>query len=157
VRTDAAGRAAAMLTGAAAGTLYVFPANGSLAVRHLDREPAGPIRVSVPSPAAALEISTLTTTGAPLPEVALLMRYNGEVVPPSVAGELRKRQGSTLETDAEGSTRLANIPTGTYEFWPYRTPEEAEALLVSSVAAEAPITVNVVTGENKATVRFQAR
>ena len=157
-RTNAAGRATALLPGPATSTLYVFPANGSLAVRHLDRETGdGAIRISVPPPAAALEINTLTTTGAPLPEVALLMRYNGEVVPPSVAVELRKRQGSTLETDADGSTRLANIPTGTYEFWPYRTAEEAEALLVSSIAVEAPITVNVVTGENKATVRFQSR
>jgi hypothetical protein len=157
-QTDAAGRATTVLPREAESTLYVFPANGSLAVRHLDREPGdGAIRISVPPPAAALEINTLTTTGAPLPEVALLMRYNGEVVPPAVANELRKQQGSTLETDADGSTRLANIPTGTYEFWPYRTPEEAEALLASSIAAEAPITVNVVTGENKATVRFQAR
>lgn len=157
-RTDAAGRASAVLPADPATTLYVFPANGSLAVRHLEREPAaGTIRIGVPPPAAALEINTLTTTGAPLPEVALLMRYNGEVVPPSVAAELRKRQGSTLETDADGSTRLANIPTGTYEFWPYRTAEEAEALLVSSIAVEAPITVHVVTGENKATVRFQSR
>jgi hypothetical protein len=79
------------------------------------------------------------------------------VLPPAVAVELRRQQGSNLQTDAGGTTRLAHIPTGTYEFWPYRTPEEVEALLVSSIAVEAPITVNVVTGENKATVRFQSR
>jgi hypothetical protein len=157
-RTDANGRAALVTPAGGASTIYVFPANGSLAVRHLERDSAEAIiRIAVPPPAAALEINTLTTLGAPVPEVALLMRYNGEVVPPAVAEELLKRQGNHLETDADGTTRLANIPTGTYEFWPYRTAEEVEAILVSSIAADAPITVNVLTGENKATVRFHTR
>jgi hypothetical protein len=113
------------------------------------------IRIVVPAGSASLEISTRTTDDAPLPDVGFLMRYNGELIPPSVAREMHRYQGIQLGTDANGTAVLHPIPPGTYELWPYRTEEEAAAIL--EVATAAPINVNVITGPNKATVRFRKR
>lgn len=84
------------------------------------------------------------------------MRIDGTVVPPAIARQLATR-GLSLITDAEGSISLAHIPAGTYEFWPYRNASEGQ--MIYDVAADfaAPISVNVLTGENNATIRFKAR
>jgi hypothetical protein len=44
-----------------------------------------------------------------------------------------------------------------YEIWPYRSPAEADALLSTVSAMEAPANVNVLTGENRVTIRFRPR
>ena len=111
----------------------------------------------MPAANASLEVATLTTDGGALPDVSLLMRYNGQLLPPEVAAELQRQQGVAFGTNENGIARLANIPAGVYEFWPYRSEAEASALLASASALSAPIVVNVVTGENKATVRFQRK
>ncbi|MBV9496703.1 MAG: carboxypeptidase regulatory-like domain-containing protein [Acidobacteria bacterium] len=152
--TGADGRAPIATPEDGASTLYVIPVGGSLAVRKFGN--AGIERVRVPAGSASLEVATLTVDGAPVAGVNLLMRYNGELVPPEVARELQRQQGASLTTNDDGRAKLGHIPPGTYEFWPYRSPAEADALMASA-DFEAPINVQVVTGENKATVRFQKR
>jgi hypothetical protein len=63
----------------------------------------------------------------------------------------------SLITNEEGSISLRRIPRGTYEFWPYRTSAEGQMLYETATEFDAPISVEVLTGENNATVRFQAR
>jgi hypothetical protein len=139
-----------------ASILYVFPKEGSLAAQHLAGKETA-VRVDIPPPNASIEIATLTTDGEAVPNVELLMRYTGEVIPPDVSRELERQQGLFLSTDQSGSAHLRHLPPGTYEFWPYRSENEAESLLASASGFAAPIVVNAVTGENKVTVRFRKK
>jgi hypothetical protein len=147
---------------AAESTAFVVGPDGALAIRHFGRaaeEASSDVqRIVVPAASSSLELVTLTTDGEAMPGVALLMRYNGELVPPEIAAELRRAAaGWQLATGSDGRARLEPIPPGVYEFWPYASPAEAQLLIESAVGMAAPINVNVVTGENRATVRFRKR
>jgi hypothetical protein len=157
--TDAHGRTTVGTPGEAS-TLYVLPREGSLTIRRLEggaNASGETVRILVPPPASSLQIAAISTDGVPLPGLTLLMRYNGDLVPPEVARHLRSRQGISLQTDDQGQARLDHIPPGVYEFWPYHTDAEAEAFVASASVGSAPILVNVRTGENKTTVRFRRR
>jgi hypothetical protein len=143
-------------------TAFVVGRDGALAIRHFGRateEASSDVeRIAVPAATSSLELVTLTTDGEAIPDIALLMRYNGELVPPEVATELRREAaGWQLATGSDGRARLEHIPPGVYEFWPYASPAEAQLLVESAVGMAAPINVNVATGENRATVRFRKR
>jgi hypothetical protein len=155
--TDSHGRSTAATPSAEASTLYVLPNEGSLAIARLapDADPAERIRIVVPAGSSSLEIATLTTEGAAVPAVSLLMRYNGELIPPAVVREMHRYQGLPMATDSDGLATFDHIPPGVYELWPYRTEEEAGEIM--SAALAAPINVNVATGPNKATVKFRRR
>jgi hypothetical protein len=142
--------------------LYIFPKEGSMAIRRLprpldDQSSTATMRVTVPAADASLQVSALLDGGGGMPGVKLLMRMNGEMLPPEVARELERQQGAALITDENGVARLAAIPAGIYELWPYRSEREVEALMQTATFGAAPITVNVLTGDNSATIRFKKR
>ncbi|HEV7919771.1 MAG TPA: carboxypeptidase-like regulatory domain-containing protein [Thermoanaerobaculia bacterium] len=146
----------------AGSTAFVVGEDGALAIRHFGRaadEASSEVeRIVVPAATSSLELVTLTTDGEAIPDIALLMRYNGELVPPEVATELRREAaGWQLATGSDGRAHLEHIPPGVYEFWPYASPAEAQLLVESAVGMAAPINVNVATGENRATVRFRKK
>jgi hypothetical protein len=85
------------------------------------------------------------------------MRYNGELMPTEVAEVLAEVQGVRLGTGADSAAHLRNIPTGSYEFWPYRTAEEAESIVAAGSTFDAPIQVDVESGENRIAVKFASR
>jgi hypothetical protein len=89
-----------------------------------------------------------------MPPFSLLMRYDGELVPPEVAEALSAMQGLQLMTGSGSEAHLQNIPSGSYEFWPYRTEDEAQSIAASADAHLPPIRVNVRVGENKIVVKF---
>jgi hypothetical protein len=134
-----------------------LPNEGSLAIARLapEADPAERTRIVVPAGSSSLEIATLTTEGAAVPSVSLLLRYNGELIPPAVVREMHRYQGLPTATDSDGLATFDHIPPGVYELWPYRTEEEAGEIM--SAALAAPINVNVATGPNKATVKFRRR
>lgn len=141
-------------------TLYVIPREGSLAVQRVAKaldDDRHRIRVRVPPAGAAIDLLAKSTDGAALAEVAFMMRFNGEVVPPEVVHEMRLHQGATLLTDEEGRARLPNVPPGLYEFWPFRSDDEVAAILDTAVALEPPIRLDARSGENRVTVRFERR
>ena len=92
-----------------------------------------------------------------MPPFSLLMRYDGAVVPIEILEELSAVQGLRFSTGAGGEVQLDRIPGGSYEFWPYRTEEEAEAIVASGDGFAAPIRVNVRAGKNRVVVKFAAR
>jgi hypothetical protein len=153
--TDPEGR---VLLGTPAGkaTLFVIPKDGSFAIRRI-RADEEVVRVDVPAAAASLELATMTTDRKPVAEIAVLLRYNGELLPPAVAREIEKQQKVRFRTGEDGRVLLAAVPRGVYEIWPYRTEREADSLLAAASAMEAPATVNVVSGENKVTIRLRKR
>lgn len=138
-------------------TLVVVPRAGSFGVYRVAKSVNGPLDVHLPPASSSLLIRTRTSTGTEMPPFSLLMRYNGAVVPPEVADALASTQGLNLAKGEGTDVRLENIPRGRYEFWPYRTPDEAEAILATANDVAAPIQVEVRAGENNVAVRFAAR
>jgi len=110
--------------------------------------------VTLPAPGSSLRITTRTTLGQPLPNVALLIAYGGETLPLEAASRFERAHGS-LRTDTNGDLTLRNLPAGSYQFWPYKSDSEAESILASEIPA--PITINVKPGENAVVVEFRAK
>lgn len=156
--TDEDGRATVAVPSNEMATLFVVPEEGPFAMIRAPRaEEKGRLQIYLPRSTSSLSIRARTTKDEALPPFSLLMRYNGELVPPEVAEELQDLQGLRLATGDDSEAHLANIPSGSYEFWPYRNEREAQAILDSAVALLAPIQVNVRTGENRIAVRFASR
>jgi hypothetical protein len=136
--------------------LYVIPSDGSLAIHRLSaaiNETSGkPIEIVMPPASASLQVNAKTADGKPMPDLSFLMRFDGEVIPPSVA-----KDGLLLRTSDHGEARLEHIPPGVYELWPYRDDDDVADLLETIGVAAAPININVTTGENRAAIRFQPR
>ena len=132
-------------------TLYALPHDGALA-RHRTAAGEGRIRITLPSVTAAIDIVAKRTDGTAMPEVAFVMRYNGEVVPQAVV-----REFGVLYTDGDGLARLPRVPPGFYEFWPYRTEHEMASILETADAVDPPIRLYAKVGENRVTVRFERR
>lgn len=156
--TDEDGRATVAVPAEELATLFVVPAEGLFAVQRLRRGGMqGRLKIYLPRTSSSLRIQATTTTGGAMPPFSLLMRYNGELVPAEVAEALTAIQGLQLMTGSESEAHLRNIPSGSYEFWPYRTDSEAESIVAAASATLAPIQVNVRAGENAIAVKFAAR
>ncbi|HEV7768039.1 MAG TPA: carboxypeptidase-like regulatory domain-containing protein [Thermoanaerobaculia bacterium] len=156
--TDATGKTTAAVPVGEPATLFVIPASGAFGVHRLPREHDGKrVWVHLPRAASSLLIRAQTTDGKTMPPFSLLMRYDGTIVPIEIADELTSTLGLQLATGDTSEALLQNIPSGSYEFWPYRTEQEAEAIIASGDEFAAPIHVNVRAGENKIAVKFAAR
>lgn len=156
--TDEDGRTAVAVPVDEEAVLFVIPPEGGFAVARVARErTGGRLRVDLPRPSSSLSIRARTTDGSEMPPFSLLMRYDGAVVPVEILEELSAVQGLHFGTGAGGEVQLDRIPGGSYEFWPYRTEEEADAIVASGDGLAAPIRVNVRTGKNRVVVRFAAR
>jgi hypothetical protein len=155
--TDRNGIAPVTLPHGFPATVYVIPQDGSFAVVHVVNAENTPHDIVVPRASSTLRIITRTVEGKPLSGIAFLMRANGELIPPSIAAELLNLQGLSLRTDGRGEMLLRNLPTGSYEFWPYSTPVEAEALAETVASLRPPIMADVKSGENTIVVNFRAR
>jgi hypothetical protein len=152
--TDEQGRAEVALPDTGGCSIYAMPKEGSLAVAQVAGK--GPLVMWTREGSSSLKLALKSERGEAFPDLWLLMRIDGTVVPPAVSRQLFAR-GLRLMTNAEGSISLAHIPPGTYDFWPYRSEAEGQMLYDAAPAMAAPISLNVLTGENTATVRLTAR
>jgi hypothetical protein len=156
--TDEDGRASVPVPAGEPATLFVVPEEGPFAMMRVPRNGAkGRLEIYLPSLTSSLLIRAQTTDGKTMPPFSLLMRYDGELVPPELAEELAEVQGLRLATGPDGEAHLRNIPSGSYEFWPYRSAAEAESIVAAGSTFLAPIQVNVRMGENKIAVKFASR
>ena len=156
--TDDEGRTSVAVPAGEPATLFVVPSSGAFGVQRVPREHGGGrLKIYMPKPASSLLIKAQTTTGEAMSPFSLLMRYNGEIVPPEVGEELASRLGLQLMSNDLSEVLLQNIPSGSYEFWPYRTEEEAASILAMAYAVAGPIHVQVRTGENKIALKFAKR
>ncbi|HEX6083893.1 MAG TPA: carboxypeptidase-like regulatory domain-containing protein [Thermoanaerobaculia bacterium] len=156
--TDEDGRASIAMPADEPATLFVVPKEGPFGILRLPRDGTkGRLPIYLPRSTSSLLIRARTTTGETMPPFSLLMRYNGELVPSEVVEELAAVQGLQLMTGPESEAHLQNIPSGSYEFWPYRTDDEAQSIVASADALLAPIHVNVRVGANEIAVKFAAK
>ena len=139
-------------------TLFVVAAEGPFGMFRIPRDDEKRrLPVYLPRTSSSLLIRAQRTDGGTMPPFSLLMRFNGELVPPEVAEELEEVQGLQLTTGRDSEAHLRNIPSGSYEFWPYRSEAEAESIMAAGATFLAPIQVNVRAGDNKIAVKFAAR
>jgi hypothetical protein len=160
--TDEDGRASVPAPVGEPATLFVIAEEGPFAMMRVpcadDMSNANRrLQIYLPSSTSSLMIRAQTTDGKTMPPFSLLMRYEGELMPTEVAEELTEAQGLRLATGADSEAHLRNIPSGSYEFWPYRTEAEAESIVAAGSTFVAPIQVNVRMGENKIAVKFADR
>ena len=134
--------------------VYALPQEGSIAIARVEN--AQPLLMRVPGGTSSLRLALRSEAGEAFSAMSLLLRIDGTVVPPAIARLLGSR-GFPLVTNDEGSILLQRIPPGTYDFWPYRSSAEGQMLYETAAEFEAPISLEVVAGENKATVRFRAK
>jgi len=104
--TDAAGHVTIRGVAGEAQTLYVVPAEGSLAVVHVVIGPDA--RATIPLPAGTLRIVESKPAG-------FLLRFDGDIIPDDV---LLFRYGYHFPYDAKGELVLDRLPAGLYEVWP---------------------------------------
>jgi Carboxypeptidase regulatory-like domain len=121
MRTSSAGEADLSVPAAGSAVLIVAPVTGSFAIRRVgsaDRE-AGSVRISVPDPAASLELRTETIEHASVRGVHFLVRYDGETIPYDVLMHFAQLLNLRFETGDQGTGLISNLPPGLYELWPY--------------------------------------
>jgi hypothetical protein len=152
--TNAGGDADVALPARTSCAIFVLPKEGSIAVQSVQGSEA--LLIRVPDGSSSLRLTLKSVAGEPFSEMNLLLRMDGVVVSPAIARLISSR-GFSLVTNEEGNLSLEHIPPGTYDFWPYRNTAEGEMLYEIAAESDAPITLTVRTGENNATVRFQAR
>jgi hypothetical protein len=145
----------------APSTVYVIPSDGSFAIRRfrapMDEVSSDPVTVRLAPPRSSLRVRTLTTAGATVPNVKLLLRYDGELIPTPIAHALERVGGLQFHTGPDGEARFDHIPEGVYEIWPYFNEDEVNDLLDSIGAARAPISLNAAAGETEVTIRLSGR
>jgi len=110
--TDAAGTALIRGKKGEAHTLYVMPAEGSIAVVHLtiSGDEERPVEVIVGRPAGALRVVMVDADGKPATG-GIVLRYNGEIIPASMIG---RRYGPYTTV---GERLLDRLPAGSYDVW----------------------------------------
>jgi Carboxypeptidase regulatory-like domain len=156
VTTDEDGMANVPVPVGRPATLFVVGEEGPFGMLRVGRnEERGRLQVYLPRSSSSLYIRAQTTDGQGMPPFSLLMRYNGELVPVEIADELEVTQGVHLAAMG-GEAHLRNIPSGSYEFWPYRSEQEVESIIAAG-SVFPPITVDVRSGENKIAVKFAKR
>ena len=126
--------------------LYVLPRGGSFAIVRVVLPKVGeapPMQVVVAPPVGALRVKT-----TPHP-AALLIRYNGELLPGAIA---RFINGQLPGTYPSGEAVLSRYPPGSYEIWALAGPKDEAALIASNGTSRPPERVGLSAGEAVVTV-----
>ncbi len=124
--TDDAGRV--VLPPHRAGVVFAIPPAGSFAFQRIPTDLSGDVTLRVPPPSGSIEVISQDTDGHPIPQVFMMIRVNGTVIPPEVFGYFVARHGLSLRTDASGHARLQFLPPGLYDVWPVRSNGDVTAL-----------------------------
>ena len=155
--SDSTGAVAIHTRPGVAPTVYVLPAEGSLAIARLslaasDKEET----IVVRDGNASLELHANDASGKPLANLRFVMRFDGELIPPDVADLLEVRRGMVPATGRDGVARLDRLPAGLIEMWPVRTHDEMMQVYGSG-AVNAPVRVALQNGINVVTMTFERK
>jgi hypothetical protein len=157
VYSDASGAVKVTVPDGERASYYVLPKEGSFAITSVDGDRPGAEEEAVVAPGeASIIVRTLDETSASVPNVSLLMRYNGHSIPWPVTMAMTDYQGRAFSTAAHGKLVFDHVPTGTYDFWPYFSAAEAQSI-VQKVTADAPARIAAQPGPNAITLTFARR
>lgn len=151
--TDASGRTDIVLTDGARRTLFVVPRDGSFAVATVDPSDMEK-QITVRDGVGRIELRAQSEGDGPMPDVSVVTRYNGTVLPLDIVNTLAAMHGWRPRANADGSIVYTHVPAGTYEFWPVGSNAELVALS-AGVGPRAPVTMAVGPGENVAIMSFK--
>jgi hypothetical protein len=134
--------------------VYVVPRDGSLGFVQLQ---PGTERSSlrIQDGISRITLYTESDSHVPIPDVQVVLRYNGRVLPVELIQALGEIQGSRIRSDLQGRMVFDHMPLGLYEFWPAGSQAELRAL-AAGVGPQAPVSMVAVPGENTATLTFAA-
>ena len=114
-------------------TLFVIPREGSFAIVQIAAEsPSDHVKVIVPRPEASIGIRATRKDGTAIPNVGLMLRYNGHMIPGEAVQALALQQSTVVFIDADGVATLAGLPLGHYEIWPVLTRKQQRELLAGT-------------------------
>lgn len=133
--------------------VFVVPRDGSLAFVRL-AAPARDMTLTVPDGGSRLVLRAETDGGKAIPNVAVVARYNGIVIPYEVLVALMARQGRQTASDAQGQIVFDHMPAGVYEFWPVGSVAELHEVAVGA-GPNAPVRIAAGPGENVAVMTFE--
>ncbi len=132
--------------------VFVVPRDGSLGflqVRGGTKEASLRIGEGV----SRLVVRMESESRQPIPNLSIVVRYNGRLLPLEVLDELGKSQGARVWSDADGRIVFGHMPLGLYEFWPVASKAELRAL--SAGTGRAPsVRIAATPGENVAVMTF---
>ncbi len=150
-RTDERGRYELRGLPGQSRLIYFVPRQGSFAVARVQMprtsQDEKPLQVIVPPPSCALRVRVVSD-GKPAP-AGLLIRYNGEFVPPAI---FRFVTGGMGGTDLTGEVLLPRLPAGSYELWATAGDEDEVQLIASGGTLRKPVLVGLSGGEQTVTV-----
>ena len=89
-----------------------------------------------------------------MPNVGVVMRYNGRVVPTEVIAMMATYQGAIASSGPDGRIIFEHMPPGLYELWPVGSVAELRRL-TNGVGPEAPVRMTAAPGENLAELTFE--
>jgi Carboxypeptidase regulatory-like domain len=154
--TDSRGHVDVDINPARGAELLILPASGSFA---LYRIPAGadvpdqPVPITVAPPTASLDIHAENQeTGSAVANVRVLVRYNGELLDPTLVRMFERLRQVSFATDAHGQCLLAELPSGMYELWTYAAAGQAMQLIASRAAPAAALPVT--SGSYQVVLKF---
>ena len=130
--------------------VYVVPRDGSFAIGTVR---AGRNTITVPHAASMIVVTSRTTAQQPIPDVWVVLRYNGIVVPFEVQQALARQQGAIPVSGADGRIVLRQMPLGAYEMWPAGSAGEVRAAL-AGLGPDAPVKIVARPGLNEAVLQF---
>ncbi|HYI10935.1 MAG TPA: carboxypeptidase-like regulatory domain-containing protein [Thermoanaerobaculia bacterium] len=150
--TDTSGVARLMVPEGAVRDVYVFPRNGSFGFIQLTsgtREAS----LRVADGTSRLVLKAESAAHEPIPDVSVVVRYNGKVLPFEVLRVLERTHGSRATSARDGTITFNLMPPGIYELWPAGSEQELRALAAGTGPA-APVRLAAGAGDSLATLTF---
>lgn len=152
--TDATGQVRIPLPAGEMRDVFVIPREGSFAFTTL-RHAGEPVTLRVPPATSRITLRAESTAQDPIPNVSVVVRYDGRVLPPAVLEALVALQGSRANSDSQGRIVFRTMPAGVYEFWPVASDAELRAV-AGGAGPAAPVKIAAAPGENVAVLTFAA-
>jgi hypothetical protein len=137
------------------GTLFIVPATGSFAFRNIAADEQESVIVSIPPATGVLTITSESTRHEPIPYIIFVLRVNGTLLPPAVAGRLAATQNLPFRTDSDGRAILTRLPAGRYDIWPVRSRSDLDRVY-GGFAGEPPATVLVAATPQAVALTFKS-
>jgi len=154
--TDETGRVTIPIREGEIHDLFVIPRDGSFGIATLRAASAGDrgdVTVTLQEARSTIVIRSETSDHEPIPDVWVVMRYNGTPIPFEVQQMLAQMQGATPVSGADGRIVLRQLPGGYYEFWPVGSAAEMHRLMIG-LGSDAPVKLAARAGMNTATLTF---
>lgn len=134
--------------------VYVIPRDGSLAFTQVNARTQNP-RLRVHDGNCRIVLRTESSAHEPIPNVSVVVRYNGKILPLEVLESMAAVRGGRMKTGLDGQIAFDHMPAGVYEFWPVGSADEFRALAAGG-GPPPPVRIVAAAGETVGVMTFAA-